>query len=182
MCYFFFSFEGIERGDLSALLRSILSQLCVGDKVPLPIVELYMKCHQTFPTRPPSLLQLRDVLRRVLIETSKKRTIYIVIDALDEVNPGVQRYELLEFVGQLTELTTGNLRVLVTSRNEPDIQDTLGHSNSGWKDLPISSKDVDKDIEKYINNGIEKYRSLDRQNHATKALIREKLIDNANGM
>ena len=182
ICYFFFSFRGSERGDLSSLLRSLLYQLSANDNVPTCVVELYMRCHQTFPPRSPTLIQLQEVMGQVLTEVLESSPVYLVIDALDEVMWENSREELLTFVGQLPAQATAQLRILVSSRNETDIRDEFGQSDSVWKDLPVSPKDVDQDIERYINKGINKYPVLKRQNHATKALIREKLIEKANGM
>jgi hypothetical protein len=154
----------------------------VDEDVPQPIVELYQRCHQTFPTRAPTLLQLQNTMQKVLAQILKTDKVYLVIDALDEVPRGVQRDKLLEFVSQLPNFGTDRFRVLVTSRNENDIQDALGGSDTGWMDLPIAPEHINQDIERYVNEGIEKHRSLKRQSDSTKALIREKLIQNANGM
>jgi archaellum biogenesis ATPase FlaH len=141
-----------------------------------------MRCHQTFPARSPTLLELQDVTRGVLVEILKTYKVYLVIDALDEVAWGAQREDLLRFLRKLPAIASEGLRVLVSSRNESDIRDTFCHPESRWTDIPVDLKDVDKDIEKYIDNGMEKHRSLKRQSSATKSLIREKLIQNANGM
>jgi hypothetical protein len=141
-----------------------------------------MRCHQTFPTRSPTLLELQDVTREVLLEVLKTTKLYFIIDALDEVPWGAQREYLLRFMRELPAVASERLRILVSSRNEGDIQDTFCDIDSGWMNIPVGPKDVDKDIEKYINNGMEKHRSLKRQSSATKSLIREKLIQNANGM
>ena len=150
--------------------------------MPQPIVELYQRCHQTFPTRAPTLLQLQNTIQMVLTQVLKNDKVCFVIDALDEVPRGVQRDKLLEFVSQLPNFGTDQFKVLVTSRNENDIQDALGGSDTGWMDLPIAPEDVNHDIERYVNKGIENHRSLKQQSDSTKALIREKLIENANGM
>jgi hypothetical protein len=121
-------------------------------------------------------------MQKVLAQILKTDKVYLVIDALDEVPRGVQRDKLLEFVSQLPNFGTDRFRVLVTSRNENDIQDALGGSDTGWMDLPIAPEHINQDIERYVNEGIEKHRSLKRQSDSTKALIREKLIQNANGM
>lgn len=118
----------------------------------------------------------------VLTQVLKNDKVYFVFDALDEVPRGVQRDKLLEFVSQLPNFGTDQLKVLVTSRNENDIQDALGGSDKGWMNLPIAPEDVNQDIERYVNKGIKKHRSLKRQSDSTKALIREKLIESANGM
>lgn len=107
---------------------------------------------------------------------------FFIIDALDEVAWGAQREDLLDFLKQLPDQAPENLRILVSSRNEPDIKGCFGCSNMVWKDIPVKSEEIDKDIEKYINSGIEKHQSLRRQSDVTKGLIRKKLIQNANGM
>ncbi|CAN9396963.1 unnamed protein product [Alternaria alternata] len=123
-----------------------------------------------------------DVMQKVLTEVLKTEQVFFIIDALDEVAWGAQREDLLDFLKQLPDQAPENLRILVSSRNEPDIKGCFGCSNMVWKDIPVKSEEIDKDIEKYINSGIEKHQSLRRQSDVTKGLIRKKLIQNANGM
>lgn len=121
-------------------------------------------------------------MRQVIAEVLKTCNIHFVIDALDEVTWGSQREELLRFMGELPGYAKEQLRVLVSSRNETDMQGAFSGSDSSWKDLPIALQHVDRDIKIYIDGGIEKHPSLRRQNEFTKSLIREKLINNASGL
>jgi hypothetical protein len=161
----------------------VLAQLTAHDSdVRRPVVDLYLKCHQTFPTRSPTVVELRNVTREILVEISRDDKIYLIIDALDEVAWGSLREDLLQFVCQLPELALEKLCVLVSSRNENDFKDSFGHTDTVWQSIPVGPGNVNPDIESYINNSIERYPSLRRQNSCTKELIREKLIRNANGM
>ncbi|CAI6338880.1 unnamed protein product [Periconia digitata] len=182
ICYFFFSFRSADRGDLSALLRSLLSQLCDEPTVPGPMVELYMKCHQTFPARLPTLLELKDVTNKVFDKVLQSQKVFLVLDALDEVTWGPQREDVLDFTYELSQNAAKGLQIVVSSRNDTDIRERFASPDTNWKNIPIQYQDVDHDIEKYINNHIEKYPSLKRQDAATKNLIREKLVNNAHGI
>jgi hypothetical protein len=111
--------------------------------------------------------------------------VYLIVDALDECpnTSGVAspRDEVLNFIEELINSETPNLRICVTSRPETDIKDVLDplifcsvslHDESGQKE----------DIEDYIESVINTNRKNKRWKADDKQLVIDVLSRKADGM
>ena len=107
--------------------------------------------------------------------------VYFVIDALDECPAsGGARQDLLSNLGRLLK-TVPNLRVLVTSRRSPDIEESV----SAWhaRIVEINSASVDKDIETYVTSQLTVAPTFRKKEYqACKELITEAIGRGADGM
>lgn len=102
---------------LTNILGSIIAQLCQRDESGFDVPPYIQAAHESqsqFWTQSPTLLHLSDWLRRRL---DSGRPAYIIIDALDELEPPC-RQKLLRILHGLPHVS---LRLLVTSRDLPEI-------------------------------------------------------------
>jgi hypothetical protein len=100
-------------------------------------------------------LALAKRLFETTINTQKKQL--LVIDGLDEYAQ-FERKEILDYLVRLVylrdEQEPGSLRMLVVSRDEPDIRisvHSLAVSTSLPRIITLSSADMEKDIRIYLN-------------------------------
>jgi hypothetical protein len=89
-----------------------------------------------------SLEKLSSSLKAVSVYLERSRPTFLIVDALDECDPATRK-RLLPLLCSLGHSS----RLLLTSRKEGDIANAL-------KDMPsigITAKDVENDIQEYIN-------------------------------
>lgn len=150
------------------MLRSILRQL-VWSPLPDSIQRLWndhCPCHTE-----PSTSELVEALGDLV---AIHQEVFLVLDALDEYpehkSPG--RHILLETIMRLLAIPQNNLRLVVTSRREPDIRKALG---------PVVrfSLDVDKalegDVVKFVAHALND-ESIKRWGAELMSLATQKLV------
>jgi hypothetical protein len=117
-----------------------------------------------------------SVLRDTLLSFAGDNKIILLIDALDECG---RRKDVLDFISNLKEATR-YINILITSRDESDIQEAL-HS---FTRLRIESRlnDMDRDIRYFINNRLQSDRKLQWLNSSVKADIAGSLNTKSAGM
>ena len=120
-----------------------------------------------------------------MLESRRKDTTYIIIDALDECpkNSGLQtaRENVLELVKTLVNLRLPKLRICVASRPEVDIRDVLEPLAS----LRVSLHDEigqREDILNYITKVVFTNPEMRRWRQKDKELVIKILSEKANGM
>ena len=131
--------------ELGAILRLFLASICDQYQAFARLQALYAECHRTFPAEEPSNDQLQTAFFATLADIIPKaedmsvdrasvkpaqallspgKETYLFIDALDEISLP-ERENVLEFLQELSSLRLPHLHILVTSRNEPAIEDAL---------------------------------------------------------
>jgi hypothetical protein len=106
---------------------------------------------------------------------------YIVLDGLDEVQYGPKRNAILKLLGEISTLELPRLHMLVSSRQEVDIEASL-KSLPRWQPLKISQHDVELDLKIFVTNQISENQKLRDQSKPVKDEITQKLVGGANGM
>ncbi|OBT82577.1 hypothetical protein VE02_08684 [Pseudogymnoascus sp. 03VT05] len=143
VAYFYFDFNDLQKQSPELMVRSLicqLSQKCV--RIPTNLDLLFSSCdngHQN-----PSLDSQLDVLQQMIQEYPQ---CYIILDALDECK---DRAELMDIINQISGWQLDNLHVLVTSREEREIQNSLQSLIEDQNTICLESKLVDVDIQKYV--------------------------------
>ena len=175
--YFFFDFNDPDKQRHENMMRSLLSQLslhCVN--VPSVLDEMYSWCLNG--DRKPNLDAVLKAFRQMT--TAFEKT-FVILDALDECN---QRPELLETMEQLINWDDTNLRVVVTSRKEKDIEDSILPLTKDEARVCIQSALVDADICAYVHDQLQTNRKLQRWrcNLEVQMEIESALVKKANGM
>lgn len=155
LLFFYFTFQGEER-DSDILLRfkyTLLTQLLRGlvkpdakkpnyFTVPVAFRELYEKYH---PSTQPTTEDVDAVLWKML---SQSTDTYIVIDGLDEYAER-HRDHAIPF---LADMARHQAHVLVTSRNEPDIERIVSKLSINTTVIPIEIESVNHDIRRHLDD------------------------------
>lgn len=90
--------------------------------------------------------------------------VYIILDALDESPRNEHRRGVLDALVTIREWSEPGLHLLVTSRDEPDIRDTLRDELYTSPDEIVSMKNnsVDSDIASFVSSYLKDSRKLQR--------------------
>ncbi|KAF5558512.1 ankyrin repeat [Fusarium napiforme] len=159
LAYYFFSFGNVDQQKVSAMLSSLVRQLCASrPDTPQPIkrFEYYMARGER-----PDIETLEAAL---ISAVSGFSAVFIVIDALDEcpVWDG-ERPRLLKCLHRIIASMPDNLHIFCTSRAEPDIQmatrKLLNAPAKAAIDLTQSREGLNRDMRLYIDSvlGTETY-------------------------
>ena len=169
------------------MLRSVIKQLCIkSPALSNDAVSQIQRCCNAGER--PNDEQLVGLLRPIAEGTGK---LYIVIDALDEC---VERKHVIKLLAAMAALKLQNLHLLVTSRDLVDIRRILEPVIDA--EIPIGSarkdkerhsrkqrlKGIQKDIALYVERSLTEQHYLNLRNDEIKGKIREKLVDQADGM
>ena len=175
--YFFFDFNDADKQRDENMMRSLLSQLssrCVN--VPPVLEELYLSCLNGNRKS-----NIEAVLKTFHQMATAFKHIFVVLDALDECN---QRQGLLANIEELISWDDTNLRVMVTSRKEKDIEDSLLPLTKDEARVCIQSALVNADICAYVHDQLQTNRKLQRWQCKPEVQmeIKNTLVKKANGM
>jgi ankyrin repeat domain-containing protein 50 len=171
--YFYFDFNDPQKRRSDLMVRSILAQL-VRKCVETPTVLTALFSAYDKGQRQPPLSVYVDALKQMTTELPR---IFFVLDALDECD---SREELLEILSLISEWKVNNLQVLLTSRKERDIEDTLVHIVDNENIICLQSNLVDPDILVYIIERLSGDQKLKKWRKEKK--IESVLIKKAHGM
>ncbi|KAL2165986.1 hypothetical protein VTG60DRAFT_3476 [Thermothelomyces hinnuleus] len=168
-CTYYYCYFGHSQDETVPLLRWVLLELCrrLG-RVPVGVFDLYR--HGGNPT-------VRGLLQALEQAVQAFDKVYTFIDAVDE---SLERENLLRVLQILaTETRFENLRVLVTSREYMDIEETLLAIST-----PISMRNylVDKDIALYIRSKLNSHPRLQRWPEQFREQAFQAIRSKANGM
>ncbi|KAJ6109516.1 NACHT domain-containing protein [Penicillium sp. IBT 16267x] len=169
LAYWYFRFDDAVTLSVSNMVRSFIRQLT---PFPLPTsVRKLWDQHRSRSMEPDDrmLTELLDTIIGGLGE------VYIIIDALDEcpqyMNRRQERESLFGYIKCLMQQHNESIRILVTSRPEPDIHDALV-AYTGF-DIEVNMK---RDVQKFVENTLQANRWLSGWTDAIKMEIREKLL------
>ncbi|OQO08786.1 hypothetical protein B0A48_05676 [Cryoendolithus antarcticus] len=170
---FYFSFSDTAKQRYDDVLLSLVAQLCWTGPGLAMLQEAY-----GHPTR---VRPGRGSLESMLVASvTSYRKVFIHLDALDECPASDrQRRAMLEGLGSIVGRAQ-NLHILATSRAELDIRFAMDELCATT--VPIDDKVVDHDIEQYVAKEIARNTKLRRLDEVTKLLVRDTLVQRANGM
>jgi hypothetical protein len=167
LAYFFFTFRDGQKQLARNMLASIVSQLC-------------RQAHPDFI--PPQVFQPSEawsedsLLATIKSLATKFKLVYIILDALDESD----REPTLNAIQSLAQPQLSDLNIIITSRREPDIAETLGEITPR-RTVDIQASIVDSDIRAFVSESLQtanfKSLSVDLRKE-----IEEKLTNGARGM
>jgi ankyrin repeat domain-containing protein 50 len=137
IAFFFFVFDDDAKQDASAMLRALILQLSSqrGDDYRL-LSELRDSHPDAIPPNEALIRCLRQLIRAF-------KDVYIVLDALDESPRGEHRGDILQVLADMRIWSESGLHLLVTSRDEVDIRESL------YNDARVSQERNDLDEEQF---------------------------------
>lgn len=170
--FFYFSFNDEskqnDQGMLRALLLQLSAQLPDGD---IYLEELYKVSQRETPTAGVLLDSLRSVISRF-------REVFILLDALDESPRDYEREDVLRGIETIRKWGLPSLHLLVTSRNDLDIRESLNPSPD--QVLWMKNPEIDRDIARFVSNQLNDDPKLQRWK-ALHSDIQAKLTQRAQG-
>jgi hypothetical protein len=169
--YFYFDFSDAQKQNFSNMLCSFVGQLSAA-RVSEEVDELYKSCNEG--QRQPCVDDLVKIL--VALCSGSHRT-YVIVDAMDECT---ERKQLLTFLCTIIQTDVIQVNVLVTSREEQDISESL--SAVVAKSVNLECAGLDADIERYISKCLDNDSDWQNDTSEVKEEIREALLKGAHGM
>ena len=127
--------------------------------------------------RLPGLDEMQKIL---LASVGSYDVVYVQLDALDECpeSDGVRRKVTCGMVELVKQ--THNMRLLVTSRDVPDVRSIMEDSSAD--SMPLFAQAVDADIQRYVAAELSRDHKLSRLDPATKTMIGATLVEKADGI
>jgi hypothetical protein len=150
--YFYFDFNDSRKQNAESMLRSLICQLSrKTTNIPSRLENVFL-LHEKQPSS--------DELIRVLHQlTESFAEVYIVLDALDECS---QRSELMDILTTIGGWQLQKSHIIVTSRRERDIEDTLQIISSQRDHISFESKVIDEDIRQYVRQRLSDDKALNK--------------------
>ena len=177
LAYFYFDFNDTEKQKVSNLVSSLLAQLCNKlDNLPEQLKELYKRCNDG-----QQKAAIRELGAMLSLTLKSLNDVFVVIDALDECPKDGERGDFLKLIREIKSWSLLNLHLLVTSRQELDIEEALTHLLTD-KATPIQDSEVESDIKLYIASELATDPKLRKWSSDVKEEIENTLAAGANGM
>jgi hypothetical protein len=143
IAFFYFTFDDKSKQDESAMLRALILQLSV--QLSDSQTDL-ARLRDSYSTGIPPATVLIAHLRHLI---QKFDQVYILLDALDESPRYGQRDQVLNAIKTMRKWVVPGLHLLVTSRDEPDIRETL--SPVGDEEVIMKNAKINRDISDFIS-------------------------------
>jgi ankyrin repeat domain-containing protein 50 len=143
IAFFYFTFNDESKQDESAMFRALLLQL--SSQLSDSHTDL-ARLHDSYRTGIPPVIVLIVHLRHLI---QKFDQVYILLDALDESPRYGQRDQVLNTIETMRKWLLPGLHLLVTSRDEPDIRESL--SPVGDEEVIMKNTEINHDISNFIS-------------------------------
>lgn len=173
IAFFYFTFSDNSKQDESGMLRALLLQL--SGQVQDGEADLARLHHSYKGGTPPSPV-LIEHLRRLI---QRFRHVYIALDGLDESPRDGTRGILLDTLNDIRDWGIQGLHLFITSRDEPNIRDSLGLNPE--QQVEMRNRGIDEDIANSISASFDTDRRL-RQWLPHRVKIEEALSTRAKGV
>ncbi|KAJ5651137.1 NACHT nucleoside triphosphatase [Penicillium longicatenatum] len=154
IAFFYFSFTEEAKQDDKGMLRTLLLQLSVQQQNGERELE---QLHALYESGSPPVHALLESLRRLL---DRFRYTYILLDALDESPRDCKREGVLEAIQVIRSWSIPSVHLLVTSRSELDIRESLDPSPD--QDLTLRNSETDRDIANFVSYRLKDDAKLQR--------------------
>ncbi|KAL8706555.1 MAG: hypothetical protein Q9201_000428 [Fulgogasparrea decipioides] len=173
--YFYFDFNDVSKQKPENMVRSLLLQLSEQSAIAFERLKTLRASCSDASSQPDKLTVALVEIIRDLRET------FIVIDALDESG---EREQLFNIIKQIRECGSTGSHMLLTSRNIPDIEESLSPLTDPKNRVRLGGESVDPDILAYINERLQNDRGLRRWKSSPDVQdeIRTTLMEKADGM
>jgi hypothetical protein len=172
MAFFYFDFNNKDTLP-DVVFRSLIEQLTVQSTA-IPHVLETLFSNNSGARRPVAQEELMSTLKSII---GSFQAVYIVFDALDECP---ERSRFLSAIQDIHALEFDTLHLLVTSRKERDIEDTLSGLIS--HEVPMDENLVDGDIRVHVSRTLEDDTRFRMFSAGEKEMVMAALIEGAHGM
>jgi ankyrin repeat domain-containing protein 50 len=154
------------------MLRSMITQLCPRDQLPQEIDQLYRECKDGYhqPDK-------ENLIKTLLTLLRNSHQTYLLMDALDECS---ERKELFDILYCLVQISSGSMKLFITSRKERDI--TYYLCDIIKIIMSLEGDGVNADINLHIKKCLENDKDLRKWKPQIKQEICNALVKGAHGM
>jgi ankyrin repeat domain-containing protein 50 len=173
IAFFYFTFNDESKQDESVMLRALLLQLSgqlAGSQTDLD------RLRDSYSAGIPPVMALIAHLRYLI---QKFDQVYILLDALDESPRYGQRDQVLDVIQKMRNWLLPGLHLLVTSRDELDIRESL--SPTGNEAVAMKIAEINQDISDFISGQLATDPKL-RKLQAHHDRIQQVLAERAQGV
>lgn len=152
--FFYCNYKEEGRKEAGSVLRSLLKQLSAQfPKLHQDLIAAHKKASDEGHNQTSLDSHTTETLIRATI--SQFKTVFIVVDALDECHP-VERKILVNFLLDQAEATNGcSTKIFLASRDEHDLHRIFREKNIGK--YVINSDDTEKDIRPFVEHEVTNY-------------------------
>jgi hypothetical protein len=175
---FYFTFSDKGKQSYDALLRSLVAQLGTQEPGLTIMRERHDQRHKL-----QGGLSIQDLQSMLLAVLAVYDTAFVVLDALDEcpedTDAPLERSKLFGGLEYLSE-EAANLKILMTSRDIPDIRDCMTRLPA--ERLPVVTSAVNNDIHSYVAHELSKPPYFTRLKPKSLDLIQNRITAKADGM
>jgi ankyrin repeat domain-containing protein 50 len=154
IAFFYFSFTDESKQDDDGMLRALLLQLSGQLQDGQKDLE---KLYALYQLRTPPVYVLLELLQQFLGQFCDS---YIVLDALDESPRDYKRGGVLRAIQEIRNWSLPSVHILVTSRNELDILESLRPSSE--QNLLMKNVEIDSDIAEFVSYQLRNDQKLQR--------------------
>ena len=154
IAFFYFTFNDDSKQDESSMLRALLLQL--SSQLKDDDADL-KRLHESYKAGMPPSSVLLEYSRRLI---QRFHHVYILLDALDESPRSGPRGCVLDTLETMRQWGMGHLHLFVTSRDEPDIHESLNLPTI--QQVTMSNAGIDRDIVDFILGRLSGDRRLRR--------------------
>lgn len=174
--FFYFDFNNQDQQICETMLRSLIPQLwCQSRDNADALDALYLACGSG--ALQPSLPMLMKTPKE-LVQSFPDA--FIILDALDECK---ERARLMLTIEEMVEWNSLSLHILVTSREEKDIEESLSKFMNNKDRIRVQSALIEEDIRAYVRSRIRNGHELKKwQKPEVQNEIETVLTEKANGM
>lgn len=152
LAFFYFTFNNDSKQDDSSMIRALLLQL--SSQLRDNHADL-RQLRESNKAGIPSSAVLLEYLRRSI---QRFHHTYLFLDALDESSRNGPREYVLNALETIRRWGLQNLHLFVTSRDEPDIRETL--KSPGTQPVEMRNARIDEDIANFISGRLSGDRTL----------------------
>ncbi|KAF2100833.1 hypothetical protein NA57DRAFT_54907 [Rhizodiscina lignyota] len=174
VAFFYFKFNDESKQTQSAMLRALLwqlaSQLSDGHS-------RIQRLHESYKTGSPPAAVLSEQLRECIRPFHQ---VYVLIDALDESPRGSRRDNILSTIRTMRDWSMPGLHLLVTSRDELDIRESVDAAPD--EEVAMKNDGIDQDISNFIAEKLSTDLKLRTKWQAHRDRIQEALAKGAQGV
>lgn len=180
MAYYYCDFRDADSQRPESVIGALLCQLILQLESWPTVIDRSMERHTADDGRvySPKYEELERLLMQVLISLSPLAAgmrVTLVIDALDECS---DREKLLQLLISVANNTGCNIRVFVTSRREPDIEQILKNQPQ----VPLRESEVDRDVAIYVEHTMKTATGFTKLNDSLREFVAQSLVSGCNGM
>ena len=174
IAFFYFTFNDGAKQSESAMLQALILQLSgQSSKSRTDLIRL----RESHATGVPPAIVLLAYLQQLI--QSHFGQVYILLDALDESPLYGQRDNVLKAIQTMRNWLLPGLHLLVTSRDEPDIRDSL--IPAGDEEVIMKNDEINRDINNFITEHLNTDSKL-RKLHEYHDQIQQVLAERAQGV